>query len=159
VLAFSFTAGRRLVPAVIRFLDNHIGGDMVKVTALMVMALGWGALTHALQLEAVLGAFIVGILVGEVKRFDHHVRRSFEQVTLAVFAPVFFATAGLRVDLGALFQVKVFVVALIVLAIAIAGKFVGAYIGSRISRLGHWEALSMGAGMNARGAMAWPPSG
>jgi hypothetical protein len=37
-----------------------------------------------------------------------------------------------------------------VLAIAIAGKFVGAYIGSRISRLGHWEALSMGAGMNAR---------
>ncbi|MBA2752074.1 MAG: cation:proton antiporter [Actinobacteria bacterium] len=45
VLAFSFTAGRRLVPAVIRTLDNHVGGDMVKVTALMVMALGWGALT------------------------------------------------------------------------------------------------------------------
>ncbi|MBA2752075.1 MAG: cation:proton antiporter [Actinobacteria bacterium] len=66
-----------------------------------------GRAHHALQLEAVLGAFIVGILVGEVKRFDHHVRRSFEQVTLAVFAPVFFATAGLRVDLGALFQVKV----------------------------------------------------
>jgi Kef-type K+ transport system membrane component KefB len=58
-------------------------------------------------------------------------------VTLAVFAPVFFATAGLRVDLGALFDVKVFVVALIVLAVAIAGKFVGACIGSRLSRLGH----------------------
>ncbi|MDP8976223.1 MAG: cation:proton antiporter [Actinomycetota bacterium] len=153
VLLFSFTAGRRLVPAVIRLLDNHVGGDMVKISALMVMALGWGALTHALQLEAVLGAFIVGILVGEVKRFDHHVRRSFEHATLAIFAPVFFATAGLRVDLGALFQVKVFVVAVIVLAVAIAGKFVGAYLGSRMSRLGHWEALSMGAGMNARGAM------
>ena len=153
VLLFSFTAGRRLVPATIRFLDNRVGGDMVKITALMVMALGWGALTHALQLEAVLGAFIIGILVGEVKRFDHQVRHSFEQLTLAVFAPVFFATAGLRVDLGALFQVKVFVVALIVLAVAIAGKFAGAYIGSRLSRLGHWEALSMGAGMNARGAM------
>lgn len=153
VLVFSFTAGRRLVPAIIRSLDNHVGGDMVKVTALMVLALGWGALTHALQLEAVLGAFIVGILVGEVKRVDHHVRRSFEHVTLAVFAPVFFATAGLRVDLGALLKVKVLVVAVIVLAVAIAGKFVGAYIGSRLSRLGHWESLSMGAGMNARGAM------
>jgi Kef-type K+ transport system membrane component KefB/nucleotide-binding universal stress UspA family protein len=153
VLMASFTLGRKLVPAFIRLLDNHIGGEMVRITGLMVLALGWGALTHALQLEAVLGAFIVGILVGEVKRFDPQTRRSFEHLTLAVFAPVFFATAGLRVDLGALFQVKVFIVALIVLAVAIAGKFAGAYIGSRLSRLGHWEALSMGAGMNARGAM------
>ena len=153
VLVFSFTAGRRLVPAAIRLVDNHIPGDMAKISLLMVMALGWGALTHALDLEAVLGAFIVGILVGEVKRFDHSVRHSFEQITLAVFAPVFFAMAGLRVDLGALFEVKVLVVALVVLAVAIAGKFVGAYVGARVSRMGHWEALSLGAGMNARGAM------
>lgn len=153
VLLFSFTAGRRLVPAAVRLVDNHIGGDMAKISLLMVLALGWGALTQALELEAVLGAFIVGILVGEVKRFDHQVRHSFEQITLAIFAPVFFAMAGLRVDLGALVDVKVFLVALIVLAVAIAGKFVGAYVGARVSRLGHWEALSMGAGMNARGAM------
>ena len=153
VMIFSFTAGRRLVPASVRLVDNHIGGDMAKITLLMVLALGWGSLTHALQLEAVLGAFIIGILVGEVKRFDQPVRHSFEQITLAIFAPVFFAMAGLRVDLGALFEVKVFVVAIVVLAVAIAGKFVGAYAGARLSKQGHWEALSLGAGMNARGAM------
>jgi Kef-type K+ transport system membrane component KefB/nucleotide-binding universal stress UspA family protein len=153
VILVSFTIGRRLVSGSVRLVDNYVGGDMAKITLLMVLALGWGSLTHALHLEAVLGAFIVGILVGEVKRFDQRVRHSFEQITLAIFAPVFFAMAGLRVDLGALFKVKVLLVAVVVLVVAIVGKFAGAYLGARVSRMGHWEALSLGAGMNARGAM------
>ncbi|MDQ4148920.1 MAG: cation:proton antiporter [Actinomycetota bacterium] len=153
VVAFALTLGRRMVTGTIRLVDNVVPGDSVKITTLMVLALAFGALTHALHLEAVLGAFLVGILVGEVKRFDQSVRHSFEQLTVAVFAPVFFATAGLRVDLTALFDPEVFLVALIVLAVAIAGKFAGAYAGARISGLGRWEALSLGAGMNARGAL------
>jgi Kef-type K+ transport system membrane component KefB len=59
---------------------------MVKITALMVLALSFGAVTQALKLEAVLGAFIAGILVGQVKRFDDRLRHIFEQVALGVFA-------------------------------------------------------------------------
>lgn len=44
-------------------------------------------------------------------------------------------------------------IGLLVLAIACFGKFTGAYIGSRIGGLSHWEGLAMGSGMNARGAM------
>lgn len=153
VLVLAYTLGRRLVSLLLRTLDNHVGGDSVMLTALMALALAFGAITQALRLEAVLGAFIAGILVGQVKRFDDRLRHMFEQVALGIFAPVFFAAAGLRVDLGKLAQPKVLLVGLIVLAIAILGKFVGAYIGARASRQGHWEALSLGAGMNARGAM------
>lgn len=153
VLVLAYTLGRRVVSLLIRTLDNHVGGDSVMITTLMALALTFGAITQALRLEAVLGAFIAGILVGQVKRFDERLRHMFEQVALGVFAPVFFAAAGLRVDLGKLAKPKVLAVGLIVLAIAIIGKFVGAYIGARASRQGHWEALSLGAGMNARGAM------
>jgi Kef-type K+ transport system membrane component KefB/nucleotide-binding universal stress UspA family protein len=153
VLVISFTVGRRAVRALIAGLDNRVGGDMVKITALMALALSFGAVTQALKLEAVLGAFIAGILVGQVKRFDERLRHIFEQVTLGVFAPVFFAASGLRVDLGKLAEPKVLAVGLVVLTIAIAGKFVGAYLGAKATRMGHWEALSLGAGMNARGAM------
>jgi Kef-type K+ transport system membrane component KefB/nucleotide-binding universal stress UspA family protein len=153
VLGIAYTIGRRLVSLLIRTLDNQIGGDMVKITALMALALGFGAITQVLKLEAVLGAFIAGILVGQVKRFDARLRHTFEQVALGVFAPVFFAASGLRVDLGRLAKPKVLGIGLLVLAIAIVGKFVGAYAGARASRMGHWEALSLGAGMNARGAM------
>lgn len=153
VLVVAFVFGRRLVSLLLRTLDNHVGGDSVMITALMALALLFGAATHALRLEAVLGAFIAGILVGQVKRFDERLRHIFEQVALGVFAPVFFAAAGLRVDLGKLAKPNVAMVGLIVLVIAILGKFVGAYAGARASRQGHWEALSLGAGMNARGAM------
>jgi Kef-type K+ transport system membrane component KefB/nucleotide-binding universal stress UspA family protein len=153
VLFIAFTVGRKFVSMVIRVLDNQIGGDMVKITALMALALAFGCVTQALRLEAVLGAFLAGILVGQVKRFDDRLRHIFEQVALGVFAPVFFAASGLRVDLGKLAQPKALGVGLIVLAIAILGKFVGAYAGARATKLGHWEALSLGAGMNARGAM------
>ncbi|MDP8928807.1 MAG: universal stress protein, partial [Actinomycetota bacterium] len=44
-------------------------------------------------------------------------------------------------------------VAAVVLAVAIFGKFVGVYAGAKASRMGHWEALSLGAAMNARGAI------
>ena len=81
---------------------THAGGDGGMITALIVLALLFGAVTQALGLEAVLGAFVVGILVGQVKRFDHRLRHMFEQVALGVFAPIFFAASGLRVDLGAL---------------------------------------------------------
>ncbi|MGI9034187.1 MAG: cation:proton antiporter [Acidimicrobiales bacterium] len=153
VLGVAYTVGRRLVSLLIRTLDNQIGGDMVKITALVALALAFGTITQALKLEAVLGAFIAGILVGQVKRFDARLRHTFEQVALGVFAPVFFAASGLRVDLGQLAKPKVLGIGLVVLAIAILGKFAGAYAGARASRLGHWEALSLGAGMNARGAM------
>ncbi len=153
VLLIAYTVGRKGVSYLLRTLHNQVGGDTVMITALMALALAFAVVTQALKLEAVLGAFIAGILVGQVKRFDERLRHIFEQVALGVFAPVFFAASGLRVDLGRLAQPRVLTVGLVVLTIAIAGKFVGAYVGARATRLGHWEALSLGAGMNARGAM------
>jgi nucleotide-binding universal stress UspA family protein len=153
VLVVSFTIGQRFVSWSIRRLDNLIDGDTIKITALMVLALAWGSITHALGLEAVLGAFILGILMGRVKRFDERLQHSFQQITLGVFAPVFFAFSGLRVDLKELLNPSTLAVGLLVLAIAIAGKFVGAYVGAKVTGLGNWEAIALGAGMNARGAM------
>src|SRR5437870_5890365 len=153
VLGLSLTVGRRLVAALIRAVDNRIGGDMAKITTLMLLALALGSVTQFLGLEAVLGAFIAGILVGRVRRFDHQVAETFRVVALGVFAPVFFAVSGLRVDLAQLLHPEVMLVAAIVLAVAILGKFAGVYLGARLTRLGHWEALALGAGMNARGAM------
>ncbi len=153
VLAVSFTIGRRFVTWTIRTLDNQVGGDTVKITGLIVLALAWGSVTHALGLEVVLGAFIVGILVAQARRFDQRVQHSFQQMALGVFAPVFFAFSGLRVDLKALIHPVTFAVGVLVLAVAILGKFVGAYVGARATGLGNWEALALGSGMNARGAM------
>jgi Kef-type K+ transport system membrane component KefB len=56
-------------------------------------------------------------------------------------------------DLTALHQPTELVSALVVLVVAIAGKFAGAYLGGRLSRLSPRECLALGAGMNARGVV------
>jgi nucleotide-binding universal stress UspA family protein len=69
---------------------------------------------------------------------------------MAVFAPIFFAYAGLKVDLAHGFDA---VVAVEVIAVACAGKLIGASAGAYWGGLGIWESLAIGSGMNARGAM------
>ncbi|SEW01404.1 cation:proton antiporter domain-containing protein [Natrinema salifodinae] len=152
-LGVAFTVGRRLVSEIVRWVDNVIGGEASMITALMVLALSVGAITQYMGLEAILGAFVVGILVGQVKRFDYHLRHTFEVMTLGVFAPIFFAIAGLRMDVASLADPTVLAVGLIVLGVACFGKFAGIVGAARLAGLSRWEGITIGGGMNARGAM------
>ncbi len=152
-LVVAYTLGRFLVIRATTWVSRNLPGDGPIISLIILSALAFGAFAQALNVEAVLGAFVVGIIFGQIRRVNHHIVHTLEIITLAVFAPVFFATAGTRVDLLALGEPRIAVIALIVLAIAIGGKFVGAYLGAKWAGLGKWEALSLGAGMNARGAV------
>nr|WP_232295530.1 cation:proton antiporter [Parafrankia sp. EUN1f] len=124
-------------------------GNAVAVLFILAAAAG----THALKLEAILGAFVAGILLGSAPNLDIRRLEPLRVVVMGVLAPIFFASAGLRIDLTALAEAKVALAAVAILSLAVIGKFGGAYIGARASRLGHWEALSLGAGLNARGVI------
>lgn len=152
-LAFAFTIGRTLMIQILRWVDDRVGGPTASLSAVLVIGLAASALTHSLGIEAALGAFVTGILAGQAPRFSREAGRTLELITVSFLAPIFFAAAGLKVNLLQLLTPKVFVIGLIVLLIACIGKFTGAYIGSRISGLSHWEGLALGSSMNARGAM------
>lgn len=152
-IGFALSVGQVLVHEVFRWVDEHISGPTASLSALLILALGAAALTHALGVEAVLGAFVVGILAAQSRRFHREAGHVLEIITTGFLAPIFFASAGLKVNLQQLLHPRIFVTGMVVLGIACLGKFVGAYAGSRLSRLSHWEGLAMGSGMNARGAM------
>ncbi|HEY9825654.1 MAG TPA: cation:proton antiporter [Stenomitos sp.] len=152
-LAIAFTLGRTVVDRIFRWTDEQIGGTTANLSMAIILGLFAAALTHSLGLEAALGAFVFGILIGESRRFSHEAGHILEVMTAGFLAPIFFAAAGLKVDLRTLLVPQTLLYALIVLAIACVGKFLGAYLGSRLGGLGHWEGLAMGSGMNARGAM------
>lgn len=119
------------------------------VVALILLS---SAATHALGLEAVLGAFVCGVVIASTG-IDLARLASLRAMVLSVLAPVFFASAGLRMDLTALGRPAVLGAALLVLAVAIVGKFAGAYLGAVLGGLNRWEALALGAGLNARGVI------
>lgn len=157
VVAFmvvSFTLGRWMVKKMLIFVQDEIKSDDALLTLVVVLTFLWGAITQALNLEAVLGAFVMGILFGMMPRLPEEVIHKLESIALGIFAPIFFAVAGLKVNILNLFEPILIVITLIVIAIATLGKVVGTYFGARvIGGKDHWTSLSFGAGLNARGAM------
>ncbi|WP_245395458.1 cation:proton antiporter domain-containing protein [Anthocerotibacter panamensis] len=153
-LTLAFTIGRVWVGFLVRWVDDELDSDAAMAGTLVVLLLTGATLTHWLHIEAALGAFTTGILVGQSPRLRTSVRHSLETVTVGFLAPIFFASAGLKVNLASFFaQPQFFSYGLIILAVACIGKLAGAYLGARLGGLGHWEGLSLGAGMNARGAL------
>jgi Kef-type K+ transport system membrane component KefB len=157
VLAFmliSFTAGRWLVRKLLTYVQDEIKSTDRLLTLVIILTFAWGAITQALHLEAVLGAFVMGILFGMMPRLPEDVIHKLESIALGIFAPIFFAVAGLKVNILNLFEPTLIVITLIVIAVATLGKIAGTYFGARvIGDKDHWTSLSFGAGLNARGAM------
>lgn len=153
-IVLSFTVGRWLVRQALIFVQDEIQSPQRYITLVVLMAFAWGTLGHLLNLEPLFGAFMIGIVFTQMPRLPQFVHERIESMTMGIFAPMFFAIAGLKVNLGNLLKPEVLTMAVIVIGIATASKILGTYLGARlIGRVNHWTALSFGAALNARGAM------
>jgi Kef-type K+ transport system membrane component KefB/nucleotide-binding universal stress UspA family protein len=152
-LGLSAAVGQRVVDAVLQQMRRRDVGIGGWVTMAVAIALGLGAITQALGVEAVLGAFIAGILLGRSRYARHEVEEQLETFTTAILAPIFFATAGLRVDLSLLGDPEIAFWAVVVFAVASISKFLGSMIGARLSGLASREGMALGTALNARGAL------
>ncbi len=153
-LLLSATVGYWLARRGLEFVQDRAVTRDPSLTLVIAFTFVWGSISQALGLEAVLGAFAAGIIFGHLRRTPGEVREQLEGLALGIFAPIFFASAGLKVDLLALREPALIATALLVIAVATIGKVVGTYAGARlIGRRSHWNALVYGAGLNARGAM------
>lgn len=151
IVLVALTAGRLVVRGVMRGAQRT-GEPAVVIAAAAALVFLFAAGTHALRFEPVLGAFLCGILIS-ASGVPLRLLAPLRIVVGAVFAPVFFAMAGLRMDLTLLVKPAVLLSGIAVLTVAIFGKFAGAYLGARLGRLNRWEALALGAGLNARGVI------
>jgi Kef-type K+ transport system membrane component KefB len=152
VILFALVIGRPVVNTALRLSAKSADAGVTVTVAVVVLLLS-AAGTQALGMEAIVGAFYGGILIGSSGWLDRSRLAPLRTFVMSVLAPIFFATAGLRMDLTALGRPTVLGVAGLILALAIIGKFVGVYLGARAGRLSHWEGIALGAGMNARGVI------
>ncbi|HVM20980.1 MAG TPA: cation:proton antiporter [Egibacteraceae bacterium] len=152
-IALMLTVGQRLTDAALRRARQTDTRVLSGFTVAIVLALAAGALTQALGVEAVLGAFIAGIVLSRSRYLSREVTHTLEVMTHSFFAPVFFATAGLFVDLGLLADPVTLFWAVVVVAVAAVAKLVGSFIGARAGGMTSMEGLAIGVGLNARGAV------
>jgi len=103
--------------------------------------------TDAIGIHAVFGAFLIGAAMPRPP--DAAARDRFVPV-VAVLTPVYFVMSGMAVDIPGL-RAGDFGALVLIVAAACAGKFVGAYSGARLARIGAREAAAVGVLMNTRG--------
>ncbi|MCA3749731.1 MAG: cation:proton antiporter, partial [Rubrobacter sp.] len=151
-LLLAYLAGR---PAVV-FLTGmarrmRTGYPMIAVSLSVSFVLA--AVTQLLGVHVILGAFIGGILVGQSPHVDERCRRRLESIVMGFFAPIFFATSGLKVDLGGLLEPSLLGVCALVILAASASKLLGGTLGAHLGGIPFWQAVAVGSASNARGSM------
>ncbi len=152
-LALAATIGRWLLNQAMRLALRRGRNLPAALTVSLVAAIVGGAVTQALGLEAILGAFIVGIILATLRYQVGAVRHVLEMVTDSFFAPIFFAFSGLRVDIALLASPSAAIWTVVLIVVAVAAKVFGALVGARHSGLTSKEGLALGSGLSALGAM------
>ena len=145
--------GPTLLDRVAKAVEEREGGPAAEVSLVVLTLIGVGTITHAVGIEVVVGAFIAGIAIGGSRLAHSTGFRSLEWVTNGIFAPLFFAIAGVRVDLTQLVEPEVAFWAVIVTLAATVAKVAGSYVGGRVGGVGRRDSLGLGASLNARGAL------
>ncbi|GEM46827.1 cation:proton antiporter [Deinococcus cellulosilyticus] len=113
----------------------------------VVVGLGLAALSSLAGLAPIIGAFLAGMVLAEVK--DEHTFESKVHALEDFLAPVFFAMVGVKLDLAALGSPSVLTAGGILTVIAVITKLVGGFTGA-LSQ-GRKQALLVGLGMVPRG--------
>jgi len=151
-LAASLTVGRRLVARIILWCNDNMTIEMPVISAILVILLAMALMTELIGVHTALGAFIAGMLIGRSPILTEHIEGELRGFIIAFFSPVFFAVAGLGMDLRTLFDPTLALFTLAIIVVASVGKFLGALVGGRLGGLTGLESLAMATGLNARGS-------
>jgi K+:H+ antiporter len=147
---FMLTAGRSLIHRTLPFLQAYTRWPGGVLSFALILALLGAAFTEWIGIHAIFGAFIVGIAVGDSSHLRERTRVIIDQFVSFIFAPVFFASIGLKVNFITHFDL---VPVVTVLLIACVCKLAGGILGARWGNMTRRDAWAVGFAMNARGAM------
>jgi Kef-type K+ transport system membrane component KefB len=110
-------------------------------------------ITELIGIHALFGAFLAGIVIPQVAGFRGKLVVRVESVTAVLLLPLFFAFTGLRTHIGLLNTAHDWLICLIIIGVATAGKLGGSAVAARLTGMPWRESLQLGALMNTRGLM------
>lgn len=108
-------------------------------------------ITEVIGIHALFGAFMAGVIMPSNVRFKSIMSEKLEDVSLVLLLPLFFVYTGLRTEIGLLNDPSLWAIALLIVAVAVTGKFLGSAIASRIVGQTWKDSFLIGALMNTRG--------
>jgi Kef-type K+ transport system membrane component KefB len=140
------------MPTWTRFVITSFGATKVsepEVKFILFVLFFLGGLATTAKSEAVLPAYLVGLVVAGVFLRDKTLVMRMRSIAFAVFTPFYFIKAGLHVSLPALWSALGIIAVL--LALKVVTKYLGVYPLARFSKMqtgeAHYTALLMSTGL------------
>jgi len=132
-----------------KYFKDWPGGLLTFLAALVVLA-AVGA--EGAGIHGIFGAFLVGVAFGQDQEpgQDKRIHGMIQPFALNFFAPLYFVSVGLKADFSGQFDGQL---VFWVLLCACLGKILGASLGALLGGMSGREALTVGVGLNARGAV------
>lgn len=101
------------------------------------------------SVAAITGAFLAGLMFARSSEKER-LERGMGALAYGLFVPIFFVNIGLTVDVRSL-NVQAIWLLLVIVLVAVLGKFLGSGWGARLAGFTWREAAQLGAGMISRG--------
>jgi Kef-type K+ transport system membrane component KefB len=110
-------------------------------------------IAELIGIHALFGAFIAGVIMPQNMRFKDLLAGKVEDVSVLLLLPIFFAFTGLRTHIEMLNQGHLWGTCMMVILVAVGGKFGGSALSAKLVGQTWKDSLSIGALMNTRGLM------
>lgn len=147
---FCLTAGRSLMAHLFSYFHVlRLPSEGILGLAILTAFL-CAALAQWIGVHAIFGALLAGMMIGETGEIANHSRDTLRNFVLYLFAPIFFASIGLRADFIGHFDLYLM---LGTLAIACMAKLFGGTMGAKLGGMERPQALAVGFGLMPQGAM------
>lgn len=148
-LVLASAVGMLLLPRLSQKVNNFpISQGVITFTFVVILIFGWTAEEWG-NVAAITGAFIAGLVMAR-SPVKERIESGISTLAYGLFVPIFFIDVGLKVNASELSGESLWLF-LILTAVAITGKIIGAGFGALFSGLSRKEALQVGIGMVSRG--------
>ncbi|MFO0813081.1 MAG: cation:proton antiporter [Gemmatales bacterium] len=142
----------KLIDWHLRHTRQHL--DTWSLAGLLILLFLCGLTTLKIGIFPEFGAFVLGACLSGHARLHHALGDSFRNFITAFFLPIFFTYTGLNTNIGGLNSWLQVGLTVLVIAVAVFGKFAGCTLIARWNGFAWREASIIGAMMNTRALVA-----
>jgi Kef-type K+ transport system membrane component KefB len=139
-----------VVRPVLGYVDRRdLSKQVILVLSIIFLLLAAYA-TNAIGIHPVFGGFLMGVILPRRTAVLEQIH-SMDQINNVLFLPLFFVYSGLRTQIGLLNASSLWLICLLVVAVACVCKIAGGMFSTRLMGESWREAFSFGVLMNTRG--------
>lgn len=136
-----------------KFTNDLVSGEPSQLLMMLILVGVFVSAfyTDIIGVHPIFGAFMMGVVVPRDKGYVIRITEKLEDLVHVIMIPIYFALAGLNVNLGLLDRGIDWAYTIGIILLSMTGKIAGGFIAGRLNRLLWRESLAIGVLMSCKG--------